>query len=333
MFRDFYQNNWSSEIENELQQLLKIAVAEDAGHTGDLTSLALIPEQLYGSATIRSRENGVMAGVQAVPAILKAINPALEWQPNITDGSLILSGDKIGLLKGSVQSILIAERLVLNLLGKLSGIATLTKKYVEAVAGTPAKIYDTRKTTLGWRRLEKYAVRCGGGRNHRTGLFDAVLIKDNHLAVGHIGHNSSKHNNRNNSGQFTPAEAVVQTREFFRLHSDSFHFESFHESFHKNENQSAPFIPIIEIEVDTLEQLQEVLPVKPDIVLLDNMALPQLIQAVEIRNNLAPEVELEASGGINLKTVGNIATTGVERISVGALTHSAIALDLGLDWD
>ncbi|MDR3196993.1 MAG: nicotinate-nucleotide diphosphorylase [Planctomycetaceae bacterium] len=318
MFRDFHQNNWSLEVEKELQQLLKIAVAEDTGLNGDLTSLALIPEQLHGSASIRSRENGVMAGTQAVTTILKTINPILDWQPIISDGSPINTGDKTGQIKGPVQSMLIAERLVLNLLGKLSGIATLTKKYVDAVAGTPAKIYDTRKTTPGWRRLEKYAVRCGGGRNHRTGLFDAVLIKDNHLAIG------QKH-----GGQFTPAKAVVQTREFFRQHADSFHCEPFPE----NENPSAHFVPIIEIEVDTLEQLQEVLPVRPDIVLLDNMTLPQIVQAVEIRNKLAPEVELEASGGINLKTVGNIATTGVERISVGALTHSAIALDFGLDWE
>jgi nicotinate-nucleotide pyrophosphorylase (carboxylating) len=318
MFREFHQNNWSSEIENELQRLLQIAISEDTDIIGDLTSLALISEQLYGSASIRSREDGVMAGIQAVSVILKAINPTLDWQPVIADGSPISAGDKIGQINGLLQSMLIAERLVLNLLGKLSGIATLTKKYVEAVTGTPAKIYDTRKTTLGWRRLEKYAVRCGGGRNHRTGLFDAVLIKDNHLAIGQDG-----------GGRFTPAEAVVQTREFFRLHTDSFHFEHLPEY----EDQSVPFIPIIEIEVDTLEQLQEVLRVKPDIVLLDNMTLPQLTQAVEIRNKLAPDVELEASGGINLKTVGAVATTGVERISVGALTHSAIALDFGLDWE
>jgi nicotinate-nucleotide pyrophosphorylase (carboxylating) len=323
MFRDFHQNNWSPEIENELQRLLQIAISEDTDTIGDLTSLALISEQLHGFASIYSREDGVMAGVQAVSVILKAINPALGWQPVIADGSPISAGDKIGQINGQLQSMLIAERLVLNLLGKLSGIATLTKKYVEAVAGTPAKIYDTRKTTLGWRRLEKYAVRCGGGRNHRTGLFDAVLIKDNHLAIGQS----------DNSPCFTPAEAVVQTREFFRLHADSFHFERLPEHSLEHENQSVPFVPIIEIEVDTLEQLQEVLRVEPDIVLLDNMTLPQLIQAVEFRNKLAPNVELEASGGINLKTVGDIATTGVERISVGALTHSAIALDFGLDWE
>jgi nicotinate-nucleotide pyrophosphorylase (carboxylating) len=322
MFRDFHQNNWSLEIENELQRLLQIAISEDTDNIGDLTSLALISEQLHGSASIHSRENGVMSGVQAVSVILKAINPTLDWQPVIADGSPISAGDKIGQINGQLQSMLIAERLVLNLLGKLSGIATLTKKYVEAVAGTPAKIYDTRKTTLGWRRLEKYAVRCGGGRNHRTGLFDAVLIKDNHLAIG-----------QSVGGHFTPAEAVVQTREFFRLHADSFHFERLPEYLLEYEDQSVPFVPIIEIEVDTLEQLQEVLQVKPDIVLLDNMTLPQLIQAVEIRNRLAPDVELEASGGINLKTVGAVATTGVERISVGALTHSAIALDFGLDWE
>jgi nicotinate-nucleotide pyrophosphorylase (carboxylating) len=323
MFRDFHQNNWSPEIEKELQRLLQIAISEDTDVIGDLTSLSLISEQSHGSALIHSREVGVMAGVQTVSVILKAINPTLDWQPVIADGSPISAGDKIGQINGLLQSMLIAERLVLNLLGKLSGIATLTKKYVDAVTGTPAKIYDTRKTTLGWRRLEKYAVRCGGGRNHRTGLFDAVLIKDNHLAIGRS----------NNSQCFTPAEAVVQTREFFRLHADSFHFERLPEYLPEYENQSVPFVPIIEIEVDTLEQLQEVLKVKPDIVLLDNMTLPQLIQAVEIRNKIAPEVELEASGGINLKTVGAIATTGVERISVGALTHSAIALDFGLDWE
>jgi nicotinate-nucleotide pyrophosphorylase (carboxylating) len=343
MFRDFHQNNWSPEIEHELQRLLQIAIAEDTDIIGDLTSHALISEQLHGSASIRSREDGVMAGIQAVAVILQAISPTLHWQPLIADGSPISAGDKIGQINGQLQSMLMAERLVLNLLGKLSGIATLTQKYVEAVAGTPAKIYDTRKTTLGWRRLEKYAVRCGGGRNHRTGLFDAVLIKDNHLAIG-----------QSNSGHFTPAEAVIQTREFFRLHPNSFHFERLPEysleypkdsldypkdspedskDSPEDENQFVPFIPIIEIEVDTLEQLQEVLRVKPDIVLLDNMLLPQLIQAVEIRNRLAPDVELEASGGINLKTVGAVATTGVERISVGALTHSAIALDFGLDWE
>ncbi|MDR1268250.1 MAG: nicotinate-nucleotide diphosphorylase [Planctomycetaceae bacterium] len=308
---------------------MKIAVAEDTGITGDLTSLALVSEQLCGSAFIRSRESGVMAGIQAVATILHVINPTLLWQPFISDGSSIVPGDKIGQISGQLQSMLIAERLVLNLIGKLSGIATLTEKYVDAAAGTPAKIYDTRKTTLGWRRLEKYAVRCGGGRNHRTGLFDAVLIKDNHLAIG-----------RDGGGQFTPAEAVVQTREFFRLHADSFHFERLPEYEYSNENENSyqktqkiPLVPIIEIEVDTLEQLQEVLTVRPDIVLLDNMTLPQLIQAVEIRNRLAPEVELEASGGINLKTVSAVATTGVERISVGALTHSATALDFGLDWE
>jgi nicotinate-nucleotide pyrophosphorylase (carboxylating) len=327
MSRDFYQNNWSPEIEKELQQLLQIAVVEDTGLMGDLTSVALVSEQLRGLASIHSRENGVMAGGQAVPAILKIINPALGWQPMIADGSTLFAGDTIGQINGPVQSMLMAERLVLNLLSKLSGIATLTRKYVEAVAGTPAKIYDTRKTTLGWRRLEKYAVRCGGGRNHRTGLFDAVLIKDNHLAMG-----------RNLDRQFTPAEAVVRAREFFQLHADSFHFELLPE--YENQNEPSPknqtttsFVPIIEIEVDTLEQLQEVLTVQPDIVLLDNMTLPQLVQAVELRNRLAPEVELEASGGINLATVRNIAATGVERISVGALTHSATALDIGLDWE
>jgi len=187
-------------------------------------------------------------------------------------------------------------------LGRLSGIATLTRRYVDAVQGTNAQIYDTRKTTPGWRQLEKYAVRCGGGNNHRAGLYDAVLIKDNHLALGRQGNEP-----------FTPAEAVIRTKEFLRKRSAC--------------------LPIIEIEVDTLEQLREVLPTGPDIVLLDNMAPPQIVEAIHIRNSLNPNVQLEASGGITLETLRSIAETGVERISVGALTHSAVSLDFGLDWE
>ncbi|MDR1963433.1 MAG: nicotinate-nucleotide diphosphorylase [Planctomycetaceae bacterium] len=323
MHRDFQQNNkWTPELEKELQQLLEIAVFEDTQAVGDLTSLSLIPSGLTGLALIRSRERGIISGVSGVSAVLNAVSPALCWRPAIEDGSELRAGDVIGQIEGPVQSMLIAERLVLNLLGQLSGIATLTKKYVEAVAGTSAKIYDTRKTTLGWRRLEKYAVCCGGGRNHRTGLFDAVLIKDNHLAFG-----------RDNNGRFTPAEAVIQARQFLQFHADSLRADPFLPVLPETKNQTAHSVPIIEIEVDTLEQLREVLPVAPDIVLLDNMTPPQLIQAVGIRNRLAPDVELEASGGINLKTVGDVAATGVERISVGALTHSAATLDLGLDWE
>jgi nicotinate-nucleotide pyrophosphorylase (carboxylating) len=184
----------------------------------------------------------------------------------------------------------------------------LTRRYVDAVSATGARIYDTRKTTPGWRRLEKYAVRVGGGWNHRTGLYDAILIKDNHLAFGREGKWGTAH--------FSPAEAVAQARQWIK----------------RRVPQLVCARMIVEIEVDSLEQLDEVLPAGPDIVLLDNMAPAQLREAVLRRNARAPEVELEASGGVNLQTVRQIAETGVERISVGALTHSPQALDFGLDW-
>jgi nicotinate-nucleotide pyrophosphorylase (carboxylating) len=205
-------------------------------------------------------------------------------------------------LAGPAGSLLTTERVLLNLLGRLSGIATLTRRFVDAVAPSPVRIYDTRKTTPGWRRLEKYAVRQGGGWNHRMGLFDAVLIKDNHLAVAAAA-----------GSNLTPTEAVRWVRQHV---GDSF-----------------PAAGILEVEVDTLEQLKEVLPTRPDIVLLDNMTLDHLRQAVALRNSLAPGVELEASGGITLSTIAEIARTGVERISSGALTHSTTGLDIGLDWD
>jgi nicotinate-nucleotide pyrophosphorylase (carboxylating) len=190
-------------------------------------------------------------------------------------------------------------------LGRLSGVATLTRRYVDVVAGAGAHIYDTRKTTPGWRRLEKYAVRCGGGRNHRGGLNEAVLIKDNHLALGSISPDAQQ--------QFTPAAAVERARRFVAHHA----------------GEAAM---LIEVEVDTLEQLDAVLPARPDIVLLDNMDLAQLRQAVARRNAFDRTIELEASGGVDLRTVRQIAECGVERISVGALTHAATSLDFGLDW-
>jgi nicotinate-nucleotide pyrophosphorylase (carboxylating) len=207
-------------------------------------------------------------------------------------------------LAGPARSLLTTERVLLNLLSRLSGIATLTRRYVDAVAGLPVRIYDTRKTTPGWRRLEKYAVRQGGGWNHRSGLFDAVLIKDNHLAVAAAA-----------GSNLSPAEAVRQVRRSL-----------------DTAGPTTAASKILEVEVDTLEQLSQVLPNGPDIVLLDNMTLAQLRQAVALRNSAAPGVALEASGGVNLSTVGEIARTGVDRISVGALTHSAVALDIGLDW-
>jgi nicotinate-nucleotide pyrophosphorylase (carboxylating) len=217
---------------------------------------------------------------------------------------VVEAGTAIGRLGGSGRDLLTAERILLNLVGRLSGIATLTASYVRAVAGTKAQIYDTRKTTPGWRRLEKYAVRCGGGTNHRQGLYDAILIKDNHLALA-----------AEQPQGLSPAQAVVRCREFLQT--------------------AVPDLAgstIVEVEVDTLEQLREVLAVAPDVVLLDNMNLDQLREAVRYRDQQSPAIQLEASGGIDLQRVASVAATGVDRISVGALTHAAASLDIGLDW-
>jgi nicotinate-nucleotide pyrophosphorylase (carboxylating) len=203
--------------------------------------------------------------------------------------------------------LLTGERILLNLIGRLSGIATLTRRYVDAVAGTGARIYDTRKTTPGWRRLEKYAVRLGGGHNHRTGLFDAILIKDNHLALGAAGQGAA---------HLSPAQAVRRARDLAQSMAAA--------------KSAEPLI--VEVEVDTLGQLALVLEESPDIVLLDNMPPDVLREAVALRNRVASGIELEASGGVTLESVTEIAGTGVERISVGALTHSATNLDVGLDW-
>ncbi len=321
MEKEFKQNIWSPHLESELKKLLELAVWEDSETPGDLTSRALIPETLQGEATVVVRESGVLAGSKAVPIILAAVDPVLAWVPLREDGAAVAPGDDVGRIRGPVRSLLTAERIVLNLLGRLSGIASLTKRFVEAVAGTGARIYDTRKTTLGWRRLEKYAVRCGGGSNHRSGLFDAVLIKDNHLAFGR------------EFGIFESADAVRKAKKFLDTltkmcggtATGAIMFPNRDEAWEASE-------PIVEIEVDTLEQLRAVLPALPDIVLLDNMDAKKLKEAVGIRNAMQVDVALEASGGVNLSTVRDIARSGVERISVGALTHSAIALDLGLDW-
>jgi nicotinate-nucleotide pyrophosphorylase (carboxylating) len=305
--KEFSQVNWDAALERDLSELLRLAIREDLQDQGDRTSLAVVPRNATGRAALVARQAGVVAGLPAVPLVLSELDPRLRWLTDVDDGQLVQPGDRLGLVEGPVRSLLAAERLVLNLVGRLSGVATLTREYVEAVNGTGARVYDTRKTTPGWRRLEKYAVRCGGGKNHRTGLFDAVLIKDNHLAMGTDASSADT--------QFTPAEAIC-------------------EAMHYLKRQDSPDTQqmIIEVEVDTLEQLKEVLPAGPDIVLLDNMTMDQLREAVACRDAFAPAVQLEASGGINLRTVRAVAETGVDRISVGALTHSAAWLDLGMDW-
>jgi len=299
--QDFAQHYWKTLTRMDFEVLLGTALFEDTEMRGDMTSLALFPEAVQGVATLVSRSAGIVAGIPLVSQIVAMVDPKLEWKPDCDDAADITCGSIIGSLQGPACSLLTAERPVLNFLCRLSGIATLTHRYVAAIQGTKAHIYDTRKTTPGWRRLEKYAVVCGGGKNHRTGLFDAILIKDNHLALARQGNKP-----------FSPAEAVIRAKEFLQMRFTE--------------------LPIVEIEVDTLEQLREVLPTDPNIVLLDNMTPLQITEAVRIRDLIRPGVQLEASGGITLETVRTFAETGVERISVGALTHSVLSLDFGLDW-
>jgi nicotinate-nucleotide pyrophosphorylase (carboxylating) len=307
MRKEFPQITWDERLQADWLRIVALAVEEDLGESGDWTTRALVPADAPARAAVAARKEGVVAGLPGAASALEQIDSRLRWSARIDDGQVLRPGDRVALVEGPAASLLTAERLVLNLLGHLSGIATLARRYVEAVAGTRARIYDTRKTTPGWRRLEKYAVRCGGGWNHRGGLFEAILIKDNHLAVGAAA---------SGGAGYTPAEAVRRARRFLAERAPS----------------SVRDTMIVEVEVDRLEQLKEVLPARPDIVLLDNMTPDELRQAVALRDARHPQVELEASGGVALETVRAIAETGVERISVGALTHSAESLDLGLDW-
>jgi nicotinate-nucleotide pyrophosphorylase (carboxylating) len=277
------------------RRLLRSALDEDLDTVGDLTSQAVIPPALGGRAALAARSPGVLAGLPAIRMVLAEVDVALRLEAYLDDGDALAAGAAIAQISGPMRSLLSAERTALNFLQRLCGVATLTRRYVDAVAGLPCRILDTRKTTPGWRLLEKYAVRCGGGTNHRMGLYDGVLIKDNHLAA--LG-----------SGPDRVAEAVRRARDCYGTR-----------------------VPL-EVEVDNLEQLDVALRAGPDVVLLDNMSLADLREAVRRRHDAAPGVLLEASGGVSLATVRDIAATGVDRTSVGALTHSAPALDIGLDY-
>ncbi len=304
--RDFPQLAWCAELEAAARKLAQLAVAEDLDRYYDWTTAALVPEGTQGAAAICTRQEGVVAGLPAAAVLLAEYSTALQLHSQVADGAPVAEGQTLALVTGPARTLLAAERPLLNLLGHLSGIATLTRRFVQAVQGTHARIYDTRKTLPGWRLLEKYAVRAGGGYNHRLGLYDGLLIKDNHLALG-AGLAA---------GRFMPADAVQRARNFL-----------------SGAPQGDPRRELlVEIEVDALSALPAVLAAGPDLVLLDNFSPPQLQQAVAMRNDLAPHVELEASGGITLENVAAVAATGIDRISVGALTHSAAWLDLGLDW-
>ena len=314
---DFRQIEWDDAIVDDCRQLIRLAVREDLDRWHDWTTVALVREGSHGKARMVARQRGVIAGLAAARVVLDEYDPRIEWLGIALDGKKVEPGQAVAQLAGPARSLLTVERPLLNLIGHLSGIATLTRTYVDAVEGTPVRVYDTRKTTPGWRRLEKYAVRCGGGTNHRLGLFDAVLIKDNHLAFCATFPSTTEAPAVPTIGAgVTPAQAVAKVREF--LHD------------------LGPDDPrsglIVEVEVDTLEQLDQVLPAGPDMVLLDNMSPSELREAVARRDAAYPGVQLEASGGIDLSTIGEIARTGVERISVGALTHSAKWFDVGLDW-
>ncbi|WP_139247293.1 carboxylating nicotinate-nucleotide diphosphorylase [Hyphomicrobium sp. NDB2Meth4] len=265
------------------------ALAEDLGLGGDVTTVSTVPHGTRASGVIAARKAGVVSGVQLAEAAFKTLDPFTEFEVVVGDGGKVEAGGVIARVSGDARVLLTGERTALNFLGHMSGIATLTAKYVAAVAGTKARIIDTRKTTPGLRAIEKFAVRCGGGVNHRFGLFDAVLIKDNHIiAAGGIG-------------------AALE-----RARSHAGHMVK------------------VEIEVTNLDEVDEALKYAPDALLLDNMP-PALLKAAVAE--VAGRVITEASGGVTLETVRGIAETGVDLISVGALTHSAPVLDIGLDFN
>ena len=284
-----------------------IGAAELAEGT-DCTTAALVPATAAAAAAFVSRAAGVVCGVSVCELIIQQVAPRLQLRIEVTDGQAVSPQQVIATLHGPAQDILTVERTCLNFLGRLSGISSLTHEYVRRVAGTRAEVLDTRKTTPAWRRLEKWAVTCGGGQNHRLGLYDAIMIKDNHLAFFR--------------SQVADLEQVIPSA-----------IESVRHWIRQNVNR----LPhgeqtVVQLEVDTLQQLQIGLGADCDMILLDNMTPEQLVEAVRLRDQIAPQILLEASGGVNLETIASIAQTGVERISVGALTHSAVNFDIGLDW-
>jgi nicotinate-nucleotide pyrophosphorylase (carboxylating) len=268
---------------------VEAALMEDLGTAGDITTEATVPADRTASAVLVARKPGVIAGLDVAAEAFHTLDRAIAFEAHVKDGDTVGPGGIAARVSGNARAILTAERVALNFLCRMSGIATLTRRYVDAVAGTRAMIVDTRKTTPGLRLFEKYAVRCGGGRNHRAGLFDAILIKDNHIvAAGGVG----------------PAIAAARAR--------------------------AGHMVRIEVEVTTLSELEAALAYPIDAVLLDNMTVEELRAAVR---KVAGRVTTEASGGVSLDTVRAIAETGVDLISVGALTHSAPVLDLALDFE
>jgi len=273
-------------------EIVRRALSEDVG-TGDVTTLATVPSDLMAAAILVAREPLVVCGLPVAEAVFKEVSAQIEIERHAEDGRHAQRGETLLRLRGPAGALLTAERVALNFVQRLSGVATLTSRFVEAVAGTKARMLDTRKTTPGLRQLEKYAVACGGGTNHRAGLYDRVLIKDNHLA----------------SLRLEPPNAIDAAVRRARA------------KYPKLE---------IEVEADTLEQVEQAVMARADIILLDNMSNEDLRAAVWLVNGRA---RTEASGGVSLAAVRSIAETGVDFISVGALTHSARAMDVALDFE
>ena len=271
-----------------LRAIVEAALAEDIG-PGDITTALTVPEHAMSRAVISAREAGVIAGMDAAEMVFAAVDPIVRFERKVRDGERVASGERLAVVEGRSRSLLAGERVALNFLQRLSGIATATARFVDLVAGTRAKITDTRKTTPGLRMLEKYAVRVGGGQNHRFGLHDGILIKDNHIAAA--------------GGIRTAVEAA---------------------------KKGAPHTLKVEVEVRTLDDLQEAMDAGADVVMLDNMDVEAMRRAVLMAGG---RVVLEASGGVSEDTVAAVAATGVDIISIGALTHSVKALDIGMDFE
>lgn len=274
-----------------IDPIVRLALSEDFGVSGDLTANLLIAETANGQLLMRARENGVIAGLQAAALTYALVDPEMTFTPKIQDGALVKAGDIIAKIKGPSRSLLSAERVALNFLGRLSGVASLTRQYVDQVKGANVRIAATRKTTPGLRALEKQAVLAGGGFAHRESLAAAIMVKDNHIAL---------------AGGVDAALSTLKAR--------------------------ADHMTRISVEVDTLEQLKTVLAFEPDVILLDNMGSEKLREAVNlVSSSKHRRPILEASGGVNLHTVRGLAETGIDVISIGALTHSAPNFDIGMD--
>lgn len=270
-----------------VRKVVENALMEDIG-SGDITTMFTVHEDAEAVGIFSMKQEGIIAGLDVAEAVFKTLDPSVKMHQMIGDGKRVCSGDDIATVMGKARAILTGERVALNILQRMSGIATLTSKYVEQISHTKARIVDTRKTTPGLRQLEKYSVVVGGGFNHRFGLDDGILIKDNHIAAAN-----------------GIVSAITTARKY------------------------APHMLKIEVEITSLDQLEDAIKAGADIVLLDNMSLDMMKEAVTIAGG---KVLLEASGGVNLDTVKDIAETGVDIISVGALTHSAAALDISLNF-